>query len=162
MTASSSTVCLCASLLSVHTFRCRRRDTGSYKNRERPQRAEAGRFLLGHISQCPRGSLTDPVSLSRGGCLGNVGPLTRVRGDVRRPRNQVQIQPSRQPGSRNTFDALIDLRGTVPGRSPPEALCLAPGEVGEALTGCVLHALLTLFLIFTFWPCLMACGIFVS
>ena len=34
-----------------------------------------------------------------------------------------------------------------------------PGEVGEALTGCVLHALLTLFLIFTFWPCLMACEI---
>ena len=60
-------------------------------------------------------------------------PLPRSTESVRRPWNQVQIQPSRHPGSGNTFDTLVDLRGTVPGRRLPEALCLAWGRSGRPL-----------------------------
>lgn len=76
---------------------------------------------------------------------------------VRRPRNQAQVQPSRHTGSRNTFDALVTLRGAVPDRSPRK-LRRTRGRSGRPL----LAASCTPDLTFTFWPRLMARGIFVS
>ena len=146
-----------AHLSSLHMLLCRRRH-GFPCKQGKPPESRGGRLLLRHLSQCPGAHCPDPVSLSGGGCLGNVGPDTRVHERVRRPRNQAQVQPSRHTGSRNTFNALVDLRGTVPDRSPPEALCLTRGRSGRPL----LAASCTPYLTFTFWPCLMACGIFVS
>lgn len=62
-------------------------------------------------------------------------------------KSRYSLPGSLAPETRST---LIDLRGTVPGRSPRKLFAWPGGGRREALTGCVLHALLTLFLIFTF------------